>query len=186
VSVQQVKGAVLKSRLLFLEEHFGKEGVSKVLDSLSADDRAVFRLILPVVWYPFALGERLDDAIVRVLANGDTQFFERLGEASAERNLGTVHRGFLRPGHPHEFLEKSPSIYKTYYEVGRREYMKTGPTSAVLTTHDAEIFSAPDCLTIVGWHRKALEMCGATGVRIRETECRAKGGKVCRYEVSWA
>jgi uncharacterized protein (TIGR02265 family) len=185
VSVQQVKGAVLKSRLLFLEEHFGKEGVSKVLDSLSAEDRAVFRLILPVVWYPFALGERLDDAIVRVLARGDTSFFERLGEASAERNLGTVHRGFLRPGHPHEFLEKSPSIYRTYYEVGRREYTKTGATSGVFTTYDAEIFSAPDCLTIVGWHRKALEMCGVSGVRVRETECRAKGGKVCRYEISW-
>jgi predicted hydrocarbon binding protein len=28
-------------------------------------------------------------------------------------------------------------------------------------------------------------MCGASGVRVRETECRAKGGKVCRYEISW-
>jgi uncharacterized protein (TIGR02265 family) len=186
VSVQQVKGAVLKSRLLFVEEHFGKDGMAKVLDSLPAEDRAAFRLILPVVWYPFGLGERLDEAIVRVLAKGDSRFFERLGEASAERNLGTMHRGFLRPGHPHEFLEKSPSIYRTYYEVGRREYAKTGPNAGVLTTYDAEVFSAPDCLTIVGWHRKALEMCGATGVRVRETECRAKGGKVCRYEVSWA
>jgi uncharacterized protein (TIGR02265 family) len=186
VSVQQVKGAVLKSRLLFVEEHFGKDGMAKVLDSLPAEDRAAFRLILPVVWYPFGLGERLDEAIVRVLAKGDSLFFERLGEASAERNLGTMHRGFLRPGHPHEFLEKSPSIYRTYYEVGRREYAKTGPNAGVLTTYDAEVFSAPDCLTIVGWHRKALEMCGATGVRVRETECRAKGGKVCRYEVSWA
>jgi len=184
--VQQVKGTVLKSRLLFLEEHFGKEGIAKVLDSLSAADKAAFRLILPVVWYPFALGERLDDAIVRVLGKGDPKFFERLGEASAERNLGTVHRGFLRPGHPHEFLERSPSIYRTYYEVGRREYKQTGPTSGVLTTYDAEIFSAPDCLTIVGWHRKALEMCGVTGVRIRESECRARGGALCRYEVSWS
>ncbi len=28
-------------------------------------------------------------------------------------------------------------------------------------------------------------MCGVTGVRITETQCRAKGGTVCRYEISW-
>ncbi|MGH7525957.1 MAG: hypothetical protein ACREMX_04570, partial [Gemmatimonadales bacterium] len=40
-------------------------------------------------WYPFDLGKSLDDAIVRVLGGGKTEFFERLGEASAEQNLGT-------------------------------------------------------------------------------------------------
>jgi hypothetical protein len=63
--------------------------------------------------------------------------------------------------------------------------MKTGAKEAVLTTHDAETFSAPDCLTVIGWYRKALEMCGATTVRIVEEECRARGGAVCRYRVSW-
>jgi hypothetical protein len=72
-----------------------------------------------------------------------------------------------------------------YYEKGRREYKKTGEKSAVLTTYDAESFSAPDCLTIVGWHRRALEICGAHDVRVTEEECRAKGGAVCRYTLSW-
>lgn len=184
--MQQVKGAVLKSRLGFVEEHFGAEAVAKVIASLTPEDRAALRLILPVVWYPFVLGERLDDAIMRVCGKGDARFFERLGAASAERNLGSVHRGFLRPGQPHEFLDRSPSIYRTYYETGRREYRRTGPTSGVMTTFDADTFSAPDCLTVVGWHRKALAMCGARAVEIRETECRARGGTVCRYEVSWS
>jgi uncharacterized protein (TIGR02265 family) len=183
--MQQVKGAVLRSRLDFVDQHFGAEGMAQVLASLTPADRSALRLILPVVWYPFDLGERLDDAIVRVLGRGEPRFFERLGEASAERNLGTLHRGFLRPGKPHEFLEKSPSIYRTYYETGRRDYKRTGPTSGVLTTYDADMFSAPDCLTVVGWHRKALEMCGVRAVTIRETECRARGAAVCRYEVSW-
>jgi predicted hydrocarbon binding protein len=37
----------------------------------------------------------------------------------------------------------------------------------------------------VGWHRKALEMCGAANVRVEELECRAKGAAVCRYRVAW-
>jgi hypothetical protein len=38
---------------------------------------------------------------------------------------------------------------------------------------------------VVGWYRKALGMCGISGVRIVEEECRARGGAVCRYRVRW-
>jgi uncharacterized protein (TIGR02265 family) len=185
VYVQNMKGAVLKSRVAFIEEHFGKGGIAKVMAKLTPEDRAALEIILPIRWYPFELGARMDAAIVAALGNGDTRFFERLGAASAERNLLTVHKGFLRPGDPHAFLRNTQIIYRTYYEQGRRDYENTGPTTAVLTTHDAEAFSAPDCLTVVGWHRKALEMCGATGVTITETHCRARGANVCRYEISW-
>ena len=33
--------------------------------------------------------------------------------------------------------------------------------------------------------RKALEVCGAKNVRIFEDECRASGGSVCKYRVTW-
>ena len=96
-----------------------------------------------------------------------------------------MHKAFIAVGDPHAFLTRTPVIYSMYYEKGRREYEKTGDRSATLTTHDAEVFSAPECLTIVGGHRRALELCGARGVRIVEDECRAKGGAVCRYRLSW-
>ena len=103
----------------------------------------------------------------------------------AEKNLTTVHSGFLTKGDAHGFLAKSPTFYSLYYESGRREYTPAGPKEGVFTTYDAETFSAPDCLTVVGWYRKALEMCGVTGVKIKEEECRALGGAVCRYRVKW-
>ncbi len=183
--MQRVKGAVLRSRLAFVEAHFGKEGVQRVMARLTPEEQKTLRLVLSAVWYPFELGMHLDDAIVQELAQGNSELFERLGEASAERNLGTVHQGFLTPGDPHAFLSKADIIYRTYYETGRREYQRTGERSGVLTTYDAETFSAPDCLTVIGWHRRALEMCGARNVRVVEEECRARGGAVCRYRISW-
>ena len=183
--MQQIKGAVLKSRLGFVEEHFGKDGLARVLSGLTPDDQRALKLVFTSNWYPFEIGKRLDDAIVRVLGGGRTDFFERLGEASAAKNLGSLHSGYITPGDPHAFLAKAPAIYSLYYESGRREYRKTGPTSAMLTTYDAETYSAPDCLTVIGWYRKALEMCGAQGVQVVEEECRAKGGDVCRYAISW-
>jgi uncharacterized protein (TIGR02265 family) len=183
--MQKVKGSILKSRLTFVEEHFGTDGAERVLASLSPEDQKALRNVLPAQWHPFELGKRLDDAIVQVLAAGEPEFFERLGEASAEKNLTTLHKVFLTPGDPSAFLAKAPQIYRLYYQTGRRGYEETGEKEGVLTTYEAETYSSADCMTVMGWYRKALEMCGATGVRIVEEECRATGGQVCRYRVSW-
>jgi uncharacterized protein (TIGR02265 family) len=183
--MQEVKGGVLKSRLAFVEEHGGAEAVAKVLGTLLPEDQATLKALTPVGWYPFAVGKRLDDAIVKVLGGGRPDAFEQLGAASAETTLAGPHKSFLAPGEPQRFLARAPAIYTTYYKTGRREYQQTGEKEGVLTTHDAETFSKPDCLTVVGWYRKALEMCGCSGVKVTEEECRATGGKVCRYRVTW-
>jgi len=183
--VQQIKGSVLKTRMALAEEIGGKDGVQRVIAALSEDDRRALGMILTVQWYPFELGRRLDDAVVQVLGDGRPDFFLRLGEASAEKNLSSIHRGFLSPGDAHAFLAKAPTIYRLYYETGKREYARIGEREGVMTTFDAETFSEPDCLTIVGWHRRALELNGARNPKVVEEECRARGGAVCRYRMTW-
>jgi hypothetical protein len=183
--MQQVKGQILKSRLAFVEENFGEDGLKQVMESLSPEDREALEEMLPMTWLPFEVGTRLDQAIVDVVGGGDPQFFDELGVASANKNLGGLHSTFLVKGDPHAFLSKAPQIYRLYYQTGRREYERVGELEAVLTTYEAETFSHPDCLTVVGWHRRALEMCGCTGVEVLEEECRAQGGEVCRYRLLW-
>jgi uncharacterized protein (TIGR02265 family) len=185
--VVSIKGSVLRSRLQLVEDLAGQEGSERVLGRMSKDEAEVLRSLLASAWYPFDLGRSLDEAIVQELGGGRREFFERLGEVSAEKNLGAggVHRGFLVPGDPQAFLEKAPLIYSYYYDQGRREYEKVAEREAVLTTRDAETFSAPDCLTVVGWYRRALQMCGAEAARVVEEECRARGGTVCRYRLTW-
>lgn len=185
MSTQKIKGSILKSRLAFVEQQFGREGLQKVMDSLDPEDQTQLQRVLPVAWLDFEIGKRLDDAIVRELGGGRVEVFERLGVASADENLTTVHSAFLAPGNPHAFLDKAPQIYRMYYQTGRREYEHTGEKSGVLTTYEAETFSKPDCLTVIGWYKRALEMCGAQNPQIVEEECRARGSEVCRYKVSW-
>jgi uncharacterized protein (TIGR02265 family) len=183
-----VKGSVLRTRLALVEDLAPGDGLPRVLARLTQGERDALTSLLASAWYPFELGKRLDEAIVEVLGGGRSQFFEKLGEASADKNLGPggVHRSFLVADDPHAFLAKAPLIYSYYYNQGRRDYEKTGDCEAVLTTREAETFSAPDCLTVVGWHRRALAMCGARAPRVVEEECRAKGGSVCRYRLSWS
>lgn len=184
--MQKVKGSVLKARLDFVRDQFGEEKLGQVLQSLSQEDRDKLRTLLPIQWVPFEVGKRLDEAIVQVVGGGEARFFERLGEASAEKNLGGAHQYFLTRGDPHAFLAKAPQIYRMYYQTGHREYERTGECEAVLTTHGAETFSTADCRTVVGWYRKALEMCGARGAEVVEEKCRAQGDDVCQYRISWS
>jgi len=185
MATQKVKGSILKSRLAFVEKQFGPEGLDRVMENLDPDDQKVLRGLVPVAWLDFEIGQRLDDAIVRVLGGGRPEVFERLGAASADANLTTVHAAFIAPGDPQAFLAKAPQIYRMYYQTGRREYEPTGEMEGVLTTYDAETFSKADCLTVVGWYKRALEFCGAKNPRIIEDSCRARGDEVCRYRVSW-
>ena len=183
----KIKGSVLRSRLAMVDEMAPDGGRERVLARLEPQDRETLGTLLASSWYPFELGRNLDAAIVDELGGGQATFFEKLGEASAEKNLGEgcVHRRFLVVGDPHAFLEKAPLIYSFYYDQGRRDYAKVADREAVLTTHEAETFSAPDCATVVGWYRRAMEMCGVERPRVVEEECRAKGGDVCRYRVTW-
>ena len=79
-----------------------------------------------------------------------------------------------------------PCRWAANYDQGHRDYEKVGDKEAVLTTHDAKTYSAPDCATVVGWYRRALEMCGVESPRVVEEECRAKGGDVCRDRLTWS
>jgi uncharacterized protein (TIGR02265 family) len=183
--MQSIKGSVLAARIAFVRERAGNEGLARVLQRLPADEQNMLKLIMLVRWYPFDMSRRLDEAIVAELGGGDRKFFESLGEESAERNLTTVHASFLVRGDPMAFLAKTRTIYETYYEGGRREFEKVTDKSALLTTYDAEAFSTADCLTVIGWYRRALALCGATQPVVEELTCRAKGGQYCRYRCSW-
>jgi hypothetical protein len=72
-----------------------------------------------------------------------------------------------------------------YYDKGWRDYKPTGQTSGVMTTYEAETYSATDCMTVIGWYKEALKMCGAINIEMVEETCRARGGDCCRYLVSW-
>jgi uncharacterized protein (TIGR02265 family) len=182
----KIKGVILHARMEFVKEHFGEDAWNRIVETLPDEDREDLRgMLLTARWYPFKLGERLDRAIVDSLGDGSNRIFEEIGAKSAQRNLSREHKAFVTQGNPQAFMKKSNLIYKFYYDKGYREYEETGPTSGVLTTFDAETYSIPDCLTVIGWYREALKMCGAKEVRVAEEECRAKGGSCCRYRFEW-
>lgn len=182
-----IRGSVLLSRLTYVRERGGEAALQKVLGLVPPADQAVVKgWILNTSWYPLDLNLRLDDAIAQVFSpDQPKRVFLEMGAASADVNLAGPHRHFVKKDDPHFLLSQASVIYAAYYAVGRREYEKTGPTSCILRTFEAESVTATDCLTVVGWHVRAIELCGGKGVQVVEKLCRATGADHCEYHCSW-
>lgn len=183
----RIKGTVLISRLNLVRQQGGQARLEEVLKRLPPADQTLLRkMILPINWYPFDLNLRLDAAIADVLSPEDrTRAFVDMGRASADENLKGAQHVFVRPGEPHFLLSQAPQIYRFYYAVGSRTYEKIGPRSAILRTFGAENVTETDCLTIVGWHQRAIELSGGHAVRVTHPKCVAKGAPHCEYLCQW-
>ncbi len=181
-----VKGSILEARLAFVRKHADPTLALRVLARLPEADRQLYLAgIVPVAWYPFEMNERLDLAIRDELGQGD-RAFHALGVASALHNLTSASQlHYIRKRDPHGLLKQASAIYGAYYGSGQRTYERVGDTRAVLSTHGSRSFSAEDCLTVVGWHEKAIELCGGREVRVVERRCRARGDEVCEYVCEW-
>ncbi len=182
-----IKGSVLSSRLSFVRRVLGEPGVVRVLARLPDSTRqTLLRPLLPFMWYPFEVNAQLDAAIAAESGRGDKIFFE-LGCASANDNLTSASQlQYIREKNPHALLKQSSTIYRVYYDTGRREYLRVSDFCAILRTYDSESFSVANCATNVGWHTRALEMCGGRDVRVSEPRCRARGAALCEYVCDWA
>jgi uncharacterized protein (TIGR02265 family) len=188
VSNGKVKGTLVLARLAYVRAQ-GREAAERVLRRLTQADQAVLRgMLLPASWYPADLLLRLELTIAAVLANGDRRaLFLDLGQFSADVNLGDggVHRAHLKPGDPHVLLRNVPRLYASQHSDGVRTYEQTGLRSAIVRTLDGEPPDAEDCLTTVGWLRRAVELSGGDRVAVEETRCRARGAACCEYAVRW-
>lgn len=183
----RIKGSVLQSRLNWVKKVGGEVRLQRVLQRLPEEERSVLQGVLqPISWFPMELGVRLDSAIAAVLFPGEPErAFVEMGRASAEENLGGPHHVFIRKGDPHFLLSCAPQIYRLYYAVGARTYERVGERAAVLRTLGAQGVTAEDCLTIVGWHERAIELCGGRNVQVRHPVCRAQGKTYCEYHCAW-
>lgn len=181
-----VKGSVLLSRMAFVTSAQGTAALTRIVRRLSEEDaRVLTGMLMPFAWYPFATNARLDQSIAIEFDIGD-RIFTLLGEASARDNLNTGSQlQYIRDKNPHALLKHTSAIYKVYYDSGHRTYQRVDEGRAILQTHDSASFSLADCLTVVGWHQKAIEMCGGRSVRVVETQCRARGGGICEYICEW-
>ena len=185
-----MKGSLLIARMKYLRAR-GADDAERVLRALvdQADQQVLRGMLLPSSWYAADLVLRLEMTIVALLAHGDRgELFLDMGRFTADTNLGPngVQRPYLKQDDPHYLLRNVPRMYAAQHSAGRRTYEELGPKAAIIRTLDGEQTNAEDCLTAVGWLKRAIELSGGRIVTVEETRCRSRGADCCEYVCRWA
>jgi hypothetical protein len=184
----KVKGTLLISRMKYLRAR-GPDDSERVLRRMSAEDQQVLRgMLLPSSWYEANLVIRLEMTAVALLSRGERRdLFLDMGRFTADTNLGPngVQRPYLREGDPHFLLRNVPRMYAAQHAGGVRTYEQLDLKAAVIRTVEGDEPSADDCLTAVGWLKRAVELAGGRIVTVEEKTCRGRGHKACEYVCRW-
>ncbi len=182
-----IKGASIRARLKFLEREYGSDQLDLILVSLSEEDQSTIRIgVLPSTWYPLELSGRLDEAVAQVLSpDAPSRIFRLLGKASAENNLQSFHRIFLRGQGPHDVLESFPSVRRTYYSDGSAAYTPDGEQSGTLCVSGASSHTRSDCESTAAYFEKAIELMGGRSARTELKRCRDFGDASCEFHCQW-
>jgi uncharacterized protein (TIGR02265 family) len=185
----KVKGAQLLGRMRFVRA-LGAEAWRRVLGALSLDDRELLlrEAVQPTAWYGAEVLLRLDEAIAAETGRPDrAALLVALGRFAAETSFGPTGtlRAHVGQSDPHALLREVPRVHAALQGAGARGYARTGPQAAVVRSVRLHRSVEGDCLTNVGWLRRAIELCGGRDVQVEETGCVGRGGSCCEYRCEW-
>lgn len=182
----QIKGSMLTSRLAFVEEQGEPGDKERVLAQMPARLAAELEAnVLPSDWYPFELFVELSRAIDQVLGKGDLALAREMGGFAAEQLLRTIYKSFSKEGHPGFLFQRASAVWSQFYDTGRLTVVEEGPKQIRLLVTDFANPAREHCLSVEGWIEKNVEFSGATGVRVEEVKCRARGDSACEYVTRW-
>lgn len=186
----EVKGVQLKATLKFLQERFGDEAVEAAIASLDPEDRELLPVaVLDSSWYSFEVWRPIR-RISRLLASdaGGAELAMGMGRASAEYVFkGGVYKSLLT-NDPSRIVEKFSWLHGHFYrQAVTLESEMTGPTSCVLRYFYNDSFgpARSNCLAILGFWMRTLELAGAQNARGKHTGCVRDGAPCCEYSMEW-
>jgi hypothetical protein len=180
----KIKGTTLLDSIAAAKRREGEQRYAAILALLAPEFRSLFEAeIYDTSWYSL-------DAFVAFLEAGlcytgdDPTVLTRRAEALIERQLTGIYRVFVNLRDPEYIVQRVATIHRVYFS----------GTSVEVTTEDRHAviryvgFKAQHWLldhTLIGFYRKALDMCGARDIVAKMTIPIAEGRAHSELQVSW-
>jgi predicted hydrocarbon binding protein len=180
-AMANVKGSKLSSKLSFVQQRFGPGAVERVLQVMSASDRAELSNIIDLRWYPFELYDRLLHAITNTNAAGDEAILDQMGAHSADHQLSNIYSAYKRDELVRMFKNMVP-MHSHMNDPGRMEVSTAGDATCTITVTEPKSTAAA-CRVSRAFYRRVAEIAGAKSVRVVEPACTSRGDAACRFEI---
>ncbi|MFP3941494.1 MAG: DUF2378 family protein [Thermoanaerobaculia bacterium] len=180
----RVKGTKITSKMEFVRDVFGEEGVQQVLDALGPDERGQVRRALEIGWYDQELYDGLIQAILAGPGDGDERVLDRMGAYSADRQSEQVYSVYFRSRDPRAVIEGMIPMHRMLNDPGEMSVERRGDGHLSLVVQEPP-GDPKSCRVARSFYQRAVELCGVDDVTVREVECSGVGAGQCRFEVRW-
>ncbi len=179
------KGATVRSTFTFLSARIGSDGLSSVLDALPPSIRNAVQSVRPTDELPYPALVALWTAADVVVPRSDPSWADDAGAFSIDSLGVQLYGGILRKPTPREFLTQSISLFRLYYHPGDMEVVEDTPGRAAPPRDCLFPNTTLFCQRQTGGLRRALELAGGDGVRVRHVRCQIEGDAFCEWEMHW-
>ncbi len=183
----QVKGTVLMARQAFIYKKADDTDREKLLSQLGAVARTLMTSRpLPALWYPYALHDEINQAIVNVLGKGNMGILREAGAMGAEVNVRGIYRAVFLVASPEMIISKVDTVWKTHYSVGQAMVLSKGKKRVAIGLKEFPEKIEPVREIMLGWSKRLVEMCGGKNVvAAQDPSPPADPGLQLVFSVSW-
>jgi hypothetical protein len=181
-----VKGSPVRSLQKFIDGALSPAQRDEVFRALPPD--YVKRFSVPVLateTVPVHMLNRLTEESARVLGEPVELFGRRAGREGASDAVKGIYRFFALVLTPTALLSKASHMWSSLYNRGQLQVSAQTATSATIRLADFPSELA-GCSRVTGWIERMAELTGAKNVSVQQTECAARGGKVCQWQLKWS
>ena len=182
----EIKGTVLADTVNAIRRRPGGPELQKIISQLSPAAREAFKQPIQIsTWYPLDTFVEFLEVDIEVSAAGNREVLIARSERVIEAQLQGIYKIFVKLGSPGFVITRISAVHATYFKDVHiipelQEHSATIKYIGFAKHHDIMQF------IILGFFRKALEICGAEQVSLNFTVPISEGGPFSELKISWA
>jgi predicted hydrocarbon binding protein len=138
-----------------------------------------------VGWYDIGLYGRTNRALVEELGGAPEAVMEAAGRFSAERDLKTTHRMFLRLANPAYVIERSASFWRRFQDSGTWSVVRTPPNGVRATLTGWGATDELVCIRLAAYMFRLFQLVGAKNGTLERVACACRGDPACVFVATW-
>ena len=181
----RIKGLSFVTLRKFVEQRFdGAEGWGRLMEKLSAEDRAVVASAAGNGWYDLALLARTLNALDHVFGTGDFAIIRQNGIFQAEHDLKLVFRMFFRMASPSFVITKTTEYWRRHHTAGVWEIERESSQRVRGRLTDWGVDAAL-CASLSAYMKRLIQLVGGKDVILQHPDCRVTGQPACVFTLQW-
>lgn len=181
---QKFKGAGFNAIVGVVRERFGEDAVRKIVEKCNPETRSyATRKVLDNEWVPDVVSAEFIEVADKVMGRGDESLMRWIGYQVAKENLSGIYKAFVKMSSIQSILKRANVVWKKYYSHGYLETIELEKGRFVFEVRQYDP-TPSSCPSLLGWMDMFLEVYKKKG-KAEHVECRLKGGKCCRFKLTW-